>query len=348
MTYEKLTQFIKYIRYMQEQELDVLTNTTAPKGFGKSSGGIQFSRKYVQLFGLDCNTCKHQWMTTKQVIGSGEYGELKIVTSIIQPCPKCKSVDVTPVKEIDFNRYLVYDSDELYDVIFDLPEFSPILPDEGARFMMGEDWMKSENKKMKKLFAQMRTKYMVLFTNIQKFAWTDRKIKDDMTTFWVRILRRGLVVLLQPDLSETDDPWHMKEFQKLMGSYHYLTPDEEIKKMADRLYEKHPCVFDYFFFPKVPDDIYAKYKAARDKKVFERKFKEEAIDQKDLGKIAVWNLINRWPELIGAVKMSRFDRPTYKMLEEFVFSDPKSNEHIVAYTTIRNWQADINHMVNRK
>jgi len=347
MTYEKLTQFVQYVRYMQEQELDVIVNTTAPKGFGKSSGGIQFSRKYVQLFGLDCLSCRHQWMSTRQVMGSGDYLQLEIIKDIMQPCPKCGSNDVARVQEIDFDRYLVYDSDELYDLIFDLPSFSPILPDEGSRFMMGEDWMKYENKRMKKLFAVMRTKYLALFTNIQKFQWTDRKIKDDMTTFWVRILSRGLVILLQPDLSECKDPWHMDEFQKLMGSYHYMTPRSELLKMAQRLYDKHPCVFDFFFIPKVPDEIYAKYKAARDKKIFERRTKEKEIDQKDIAKIAAWNLTNRWAEIKGAVKMSRFDRPTFKMLEEFVFSDPKSQEHIVAYTTLRNWQTDINRIVNR-
>lgn len=348
MTYEKLNQFIIYIRWMQERELDVLTNSTAPKGFGKSSAGIQFSRKYVSLFNLICNNCKHQWTTTKQVIGGGNYGQLSIIKDIRQPCPKCSSSDVSRVEDIDFDKYLVYDSDELYDMIFDVPEFSPILPDEGARFMMAEDWMKTENKRMKKLIAQMRTKWLVVFTNIQKFKWTDKKIKDVMTTFWVRILCRGLAIILEPDLGERDDPWHMKKFEELLGSYNYRTPKEELLKRAQRLFDKHPCVFDYFFIPKVPDEIYAKYKAARDKKVFQRRFKEESIDQKEVAKIAVWNLINRWHEIKGAVKMSRFDRPTYKMLEEFVFSDPKSNEHILAFTTIRNWQTDINRIVNQK
>lgn len=347
MSYEKLTQFIYYCRAMQEFDLDVIANCTSPKGFGKSSFGIQGARKYVQEFGLLCNSCKYEYIFSGKAILRNQDGSFRLNAEIMEPCPKCESHDISRVQEINFDQYLAYDAEEVKDKIFDLPPYSPMLPDEGARFMMGEDWMRYENKEMKKLFAQMRTKHLLMFTNIQKFEWTDRKIRDDMTTFWIRILRRGLAVLQQPDLSETKDPWHMEKFRELMGSYNYLTPDEEIRKIADTLFNKHPCTFDYFFIPKVPEEVYAKYLKARDKKVFDRRYREESLDQKDIAKIAAWNLINRWQELQGAIKISRFDRPTYKILEEFIFSHPKDQKHIVAYTTIRNWQEEVNRVAKK-
>lgn len=347
MSYEKLTEFILYLRWMQENDLDVLSITSSPKGFGKSSFAIQASRKYIDLFGLCCPSCKHEWIYDGNAIYSGDYGRIKIKKNLVQPCPKCGSNHVTKPKKFNFMLYLAYDNDEVRDKIFDLPPFSPLIPDEGARFMMGEDWMVTENKEMKKLFAQMRTKHLLLFANIPKFKWMDGKYRNDMATFWIRIMKRGLCLLLQPDLGESDDPWHMKEFEKLLGSYFYFTREDTLIKRADTLKNKHPCVFDYFKVPKVPEDIYKEYRKARDAKVFARKQKEQSLDQKEISKIVVHNLMNKWDQIKGAIKSGRFGRPTLKILEDFVYVNPVTEEPIVRYTTLRNWLKEIEKHVRK-
>lgn len=347
MTYEKLDSIILYMRAMQEKEFDIILNCTAPKGFGKSSGNIQMALKYLKTFGLTCTSCKHEWVYTgKAIIHSGSGMQLR--QDMFQPCPKCSSHSVQRVNNIDFMRYLAYDNDDVRDKVYDLPMFSPILADEGVRFMMGEDWMRSESKEMKKLFAQMRTKGMIVLTNIQRFKWTDSKYRNDMTTFWVRILKRGLAILMQPDLGEKDDPWDLKLFDKLLGSYFYFTSDRELEKKAEKIVNKHPCAFDWFYIPKVPEELYQRYKAARDKKVFERKKQVESIDQREIAKIVAYNLTERWDQIMGAIKMSRFKKPTFKILEEFVFSHPESSDNIIRYTTIRNWIRDIDKVVKAK
>lgn len=348
MTYEKLTEFVKLERSMQEAELDALTIVSSFKGFGKSTFIIQKARKYIELFGLYCQSCGHEWIYTGTALIKGSHGRMDIKNNLFQPCPKCSSSNVTKPKEINFSLYLCYDNDEVWEKIHDLPIFAPILPDEGVRFMMGEDWNVSENKQMKKLFAQCRTKRHLISTNIPKFKWLDSKYKNDMTTFWVRILKRGIAIVLLPDLGETNDPWHMDEFEKLLGSYNYFTTEAEILKRAQKLKEKHVCVFDYFHIPKLPEELYKKYQKARDAKVFERKQREIELDQKELSKIATYNLLNHWDEIKGAIKSGRFDRPTLKILENSVFSNPITDEQTVRYTTLRNWHKEIAQIVRKK
>lgn len=347
MSYEKIDQFVLYMRWMQEKELDIFAITTAPKGFGKSTAGVQFARSYVKKFGLTCLKCNHSWMFTGSALIAGEYGEFKVRDNLHEPCPKCKNTEIERTRKFNFMTYLSFDLDEVRKMIYDLPPFSPLLPDEGVNFMMGEDWNVYENKEMKKLVALMRTKRLMVLTNIQRFKWTDSKYRNDMSTFWIRILRRGHAILLQPDLGEADDPWYLKDFQKLLGSYFYFTSDDELDKKADKIVARHRCAFDHFRIPPLPEEIYKEYLKARTAKVFTRKDKDQTIDQKQLAKISAYNFIHRWEEIKGAIKIGRFERPTLKILEEFIFSDPKSKEHVVRYTTLRNWINEIKRIALR-
>jgi len=340
MSYEKIKNFVIYCRWMQENDLDVLSITSSAKGFGKSSFIIQVGRIYMLTFGLKCNKCNHEWVYT----GKALLSKNKIKENFHEPCPKCKSEFISKVKKFDFMKYLAYDNDEVMDKIYDLPSYSPILPDEGVRFMMGEDWAKSESKALKKLFAQMRTKHLLIFTNIPKFRWLDSKYRNDMATFWVRILKRGMAVLLHPDLGESDDPWHIKKFQDYLGHYNYWTSKDEIDRRVNKLM-KHPCVFDFFMIPKVPDDIYKEYLIARDKKAFERKNDTVIIDQKMAAKVAAYNMLNNWEEILDNIKKSRKKKPTLQILEQSVFKNPKNNDLLVKYQTLSTWTKEIKRLV---
>lgn len=365
MTYEKLSSFVIYVRLMQERDLDVFAITSAFKGGGKSTSNIQCARKYIQAFGLKCADCNHEWVytgrcdacrknkTTKLCKDCSSAlksvkGEMVVREDLSEACFKCGSLNNKRVKELNFEKYLAYDNTEIYDMIHDLPDFSPLLGDEGVRIIMAEDWNTPEAKRLKRLVAQMRTKHLFFLVNIQKFQWVEGKYRNDMTTFWIRLLKRGLAVFLQPDLGENVDSWHLKEFNELLGSYNYLTTDEELTEKAELLKRKHPCVFDYFRVPDLPKEIYDEYLAIRNKKAFERKELETNIDQKDAGKIAAFNLINNWGKITDAVNAGRFDRPTLKILESEVFCHPKTGENTVRYTTIRNWVDEIGSASQKK
>ena len=143
-----------------------------------------------------------------------------------------------------------------------------------------------------------------------------------------------------------EDPWHMKDLQKYLGSYNYFTDKEEMMKRVNILM-KHPCVFDYFNIPPVPKELYDSYQKARDAKAFQRDKIIESIDQKMIGKVVTYNLMTRWDELSGATKESKFKRPTLKMMEEFVFSNPNTGDKLVGLQTLSNWVADVKRLIKK-
>lgn len=348
MSFEKINRFIEVCRAMQENEEDIFSLVSGIKGSGKTTFSIQAARRYVERFGFYCPKCDFEWMYTGKAVTFLKDGSFTVAKEFREPCLKCGKEDVERVKKFNFRRYLAYDNDEMYEMVLDLPLYSPILGDEAVRFMMGEDWNTNESKRMKKLVAQMRTKGLIFFGNMPRFSWTDSKYRDDMTTFWIRILKRGIVVILMPDLGEAEDPWHLKELNKILGSYFYFTPEKDIIERAEKIVNKHPCGFDWFRVPAVPRDIYEEYLKIRNAKAFDRKKLRDNVDQKDVAKVAVWNLFNKWPEIAGAIKSARFERPTLKMIEQFVFLNPETDEPLLAYTTIRNWLSEIDKIVRRK
>jgi hypothetical protein len=257
---------------------------SAPKGFGKSNYGIITSIEYRRMFGMYCNDCHHKWIFTGKALNG-----MQVKDNLHECCPICKSNNTSQKAKFKVNEHLAYDNSDLNEMIHNKPKFSPIIADEAVRFMMGEDWNISESKDMKKLFAQMRTKGLIIIANIPNFSWIDKKYRNDMGTFWLRIIRKGKAVILTPDLSETKDAWHLDEFQKLLGHYSWFTSEEELDKRLEYLLKKHPCVFDVISIPKVPDNIYSEYQKTRDDKAFEQKKTNTIqIDNKIIPKIVFY------------------------------------------------------------
>jgi len=343
VTYEKIHTLVLYFRWMQEQELDVFSITSSFKGFGKSSTILQLCRKYIQLFGLTCQDCKHEFFYTGKAIVDGKNG-FSSVDELHENCPKCGSSAVKRTSRFNIDRYLAWDNEDLKEKIYtELPKYSPIMVDEGVRLFMGEDWNKTESKQLKKLVAQMRTKGFIVLTNIPKFKWIEGKYRNDMTSFWIRVLKRGLNLVLEPDLGETDDPWHLKEFEYLLGSYSYRTSTQELIDKAEKLKRRHPCVIDYFFVPKVPDEIYAEYQKSRDKKAFAREV--DVVDEKEMGKIVVYNMLNNYDLFFEAIEKTRDKKPTVKLLSESLFFNPNTGESIITFSTVANWNREMSKKV---
>ena len=369
MSYKKVKKFIYQLRYLQEQDLDVLCICSSPKGFGKSSFIIICSLEYMRNFGLWCKDCRHEWVytgnvTTRKIVeNEREYfirnkeSEVeqfcKDLTIHQKTCPKCNSQNIRKSKKFNFMNYLAYDNDEVMRMVYTNEPFTPLLADEGVRFMMAEDWGKSESKDMKKLFAQMRTKHMIVFTNIPQFTWLDRKYKDDMATCWVRILKREIALLMFPDLSEVPDTWHYKELMSMMGSYNIFTKEEDILKIAEKIKNKHACGFDWFRFPKVPEDIYKEYLKARDAKAFENKTeKNKVIDQKLLAKVVIYNITNNWHEIKSFLDSLKMYKGKYifskKHASEFLCKNPQTGEILLSESGVNKWVKQIEDMVAEK
>jgi hypothetical protein len=344
MTFEKLSNISLLCRKQQEKNKDVLLITTGEKGDGKSNYTMQQARDYVEKFGLKCNACGKQFMFNGNAISGNRDGDVVLRVHSTCPCPSCKSTDISKLKKFDFNEWLAYDADELEKKIYELPKYSPLISDELARFALTEAWNSVDSKNIKKLLIQCRTKRFLIMGNIPNFVTLDKKYRN-MANYWVRILQRDLssacALFMKSSKGEFDDKFHIKELQELLGDYFEDTPMPEIIRIAMKVVQKHPCCEDYFMIPPLPQDMYDDYEIYRDAKVFERNEEDIVLDQRQMSKVLVYNLVKHWREMSDAVSKGRYEKPSLKMVEEFLTRNPKTGHSLVRYTTIRNWIRDV-------
>lgn len=329
---KKISRLAGYMRNQQELDLDNFVIVSAPKGFGKSNLTLYAVLNYLVVFGFKCPSCSRTWVTKQKVLALADETRAKLW----EKCPRCNTstrigISWNQFEKKDLWKYIAY-SDDIYEKIMKIDNFSPIAADEGVNFAMGEDWMYTSNKKIKRLFAQCRTKNLIIFLNIPKFSWIQSKYRDDMATSWFRILTRGLCLMMIPDLGEHQDSWHIKEFEQILGNYNVQTPLPELKKKIQKLQLKHPCFYDAFWVPKVPDKIYKMYKEVRDYYVYQNK--DQEVDATNLHKLIAYNLRYRWKLLLEESKGRPY--PSARMLAEFVFFNPLKGKPAVSEQVIKN------------
>jgi len=172
----------------------------------------------------------------------------------------------------DPKKWIGYDNDEIYHKYLTLPEMSALIGDEAARFAMGEDWNKYENKELKKNLMQLRPRHLAFFLNLPRFSWFDSKYKGELIRLWCWVVSRGVALVFEPDENQAlTDPWHLDEMKKIKKR---ITPFTEID-VIHKTFSRHPCFMDIITFPAVPKDIYDRYMEIRTQYIIGlRKFKE--------------------------------------------------------------------------
>jgi hypothetical protein len=246
-----------------------------------------------------------------------------------------------PLNGFRLEDFVAFDNDEVTQRIRKLPPYSPLPCDEGVRFAMGEDWNVRENKDLKKLVAQCRPKHLILFICIPKLTWLDKKYRNDMVTFWVRLVKKGFAIVLEPDMGENDDAFQLDDFQKILGNVFHRTPIEDLKRRAQILWNKHAPTFDYLSIPKPPDKLYKYYLRLRNEAVFKEEATEEVIDKKDLVKLMIWNLMSRWESFTKFVSMSRNHRPSFQTMREFLLQNPKTKEYACSTELLKKYYLQV-------
>lgn len=316
----KSAQLPYFLRATQEKDLDNMLVVSGKKGGGKSNLSVVVLCDYAQLFGFKCRRCGYMWFYRGKMYNLTDgYGEVCAV------CGEMTSLGVNPKRlEIeDLNKYLTYGED-VYEKVMKIESYSPVIPDEAMNFAMGEDWMYKKNKDTKKLFGQCRTKHLIFLMCIPKFDWFQSKYRDDMATAWLRIIRRGRVVMGIPDENEVDDAWHLKEFQAQLGHYNMLTTDGELDVRIGKLKSRWPCYYDSFQIPMAHPAVFAKYRLLRDHFVFGR---DNAVKSYDVHKLIVYNLYTNWRVFMES-NMKR-QHPTYRSISEMLFKDPSQPKPVM-------------------
>jgi hypothetical protein len=251
----------------------------------------------------------------------------------------------------DCEKYIAYNNRDVRKLVKDLPEYSPIVCDEAARFAMAWDWNSYESKQLAEFFTQIRTKKLTVFFNIPKMQWLNDKYKK-IATWWIKIYQRGTAVIFRPDLSECDDPFHIKELKELERHY-FFTSNMDV--VINRI-RKHPCFFDVISIPQMPAPLETKYLELRNRKVFETDILDENMDQKELAKIMVYNLRTNVDAIVAniAQSSSRLNkRPgessmTFTLMEKLITANPyDTSKSLASHEACRNWFHEIAELVKK-
>lgn len=193
-------------------------------------------------------------------------------------------------KKFDVDRNVAYTFDQIVQAIENLEQGDVLIIDEAVNVMMAEDWAKFESKYLKKVFAKLRVKHLVVFLCIPNFFWLDRKYRDDMVNLWIHVFQRGKAFIATPSRNPgIDDAWFRKWLVKNLN-FHFsdFSPVDgfETKVM------KYPCFLDFITFNKLPDEIYAPYLEKRRQAIIEMEQLKKDISRKvSLGEIVTaWKL----------------------------------------------------------
>ena len=221
-------------------------------------------------------------------------------------------------KHFDFTKYVIYDNKELQSKVMQLEQFKPIVADESVRFAMAQDWAQTENKSLMELVAQVRPKNLTFMFCIPRMTWLSKKYQQ-MCTFWIKIYERGFAVVFRPDLSESDDLFHLKKLLEL--EKHFFLGDD-IDSLMNRV-RTHPCYFDEFTFPAMPQKLEEEYMKARNSYVFdqERHTQEEQLKNDFKGRKGVshWIMYNLRKQGMSEVDIAKL---TYNPMTKLPMASP--------------------------
>jgi len=164
-------------------------------------------------------------------------------------------------------EYTAYSLQDTLRMANTLPDYSPLVCDEAVNFAMGEDWMISEHKHLKRVMAKIRTRHLIFFFNIPDLWWLDKKYRENMMTVWIHIIEKGKVIMALPNLVPAlEDRWNrdwlLKKFRKIHWNF-FSDPN-----IIMRILRKYPCYFDEFAFPKLPQPLYRQHIKLREEQIF--------------------------------------------------------------------------------
>ena len=202
----------------------------------------------------------------------------------------------------------------------------------------------TESKELKKLFTVIRPKRFWIFFAIPSIKWVDSKYREGMASFWLRILERGVGVLFEADKGVTKDIWHLKELEAAMGPIKFFTPMDKIKRNL----MKHPCYFDMFKFPDLDEKVYDDYELVRNAVNLQRQVEEQSLSNKDVAKIAAYNLVHNWERIAVAIQRSKENKVTAGILADEIFFNPVVRKRSVSDVTIRSWVRGVQEYIKTK
>jgi hypothetical protein len=252
------------------------------------------------------------------ILTTGVKGGGKSSTAITLAREWCKLLGINFKPE----RHMAYNNAEVLEKIQTLNPFEPLICDEAIRFASAEDWNKKENKELKKVLGQVRTKhlfYILCFPlQIQKLQ---KEYLDSYVNYWIDLYDRGVGALYVPDRNPSKDAWNMTAFNKMGVINEFSNPDMVEKKLST-----HPNYWQTLIIPKVPDKIYNNYLQVRERNVYNDKNVMDAMTKDDIHKAALLLMLK---EIVTKDSSISYDRIVKSIERIFKLSIPKQQLYAI-------------------
>ena len=361
--------FVNYARRLQDNNMDVLTIVSGDKGLGKSTAAIVMAIDYLNKYSFVCPRCNSEFYKNvydvdnstnppsfyipKQVlegkwrIRCPEEFSLNLSSGVKKKVSGCGyKIKYSDRKKIKWSakKFIAYDNQDVVNKIFTLPTFSPIIADEAVKFAAAHNHNKTDSKQLKELFTVIRPKKFWIFFCIPEFSWIDSKYREAMSSFWIRMIERGTAILFEKDKGEAKEKYHIKEMQEMMGTVKFFTHMDKIKHSL----RKHPCYFDMFSIPELPEKVYIDYEYVRNAVNLQRQVEEMELSNKDMAKMMSWNIMKNWDRFKIAVDRSREAKPTFSIMTHELLVDPVTRKSLVSEVTLRNWLKGVGDYIKTK
>jgi len=192
-----------------------------------------------------------------------------------------------PDKKFNMITNIFYESDanEIFEKLKRIPNGDVAIFDESSRIILAEEWNKTGNRMLKKIFAEIRTKHLIIIFSLPfQFANIDAKYRNSLFKFWIILFNRDFGVILQKNIAPIGDAWGLEWFKKEMK---FLGISSDNISEIDKKITKHPCFYHRITWKKLSDSVYAAYLKIRDDFVYnhDSEFKrnpEQQISKSDL------------------------------------------------------------------
>jgi len=187
-------------------------------------------------------------------------------------------------QEFDIEQQVVYsaDPDEIFTKVDNIQQQGALVFDEAARIILAEDWNNKNSKRLKKMWAEIRTKNLLIILVLPfRFNDIDSKYRHSLIDLWIEAPMRNFGLLMQ----KTRVGFMENSIYNILGSISYtdsIIPErrEKVERIVLSKMYRIPSFMWQIKWPEIPKKYRDRYYELRDKAVFEDRQKEQEEDRR--------------------------------------------------------------------
>jgi len=192
-------------------------------------------------------------------------------------------------------------SKQIKDMYLSLPMYSVLHIDEASRGLHKHKWHDKLQQTLNELYDTDREgHYLCTILDMPRFQDFAEKFRNFRISWHIWVIERGIAIVYKKDVDkDIEDPWHTKESIKMKNLIwrNKKLYERSIPEIV-RIEQKTPNYCFYFRYPKIPDEIWAKYqemkRASRVEKVEEDSELESPAQRLEKEKLDKMTMIKRY------------------------------------------------------